>query len=205
MLHHAIKAETLKEIDPFDMLNTSVSSGLRFFFNYPKKDIMNKVALILSLFLLNEANAQNAPEQRYDFWLGSWDLTWVESNGEIERGKNRITTILDGKVIQEDFEATEGSQKGYKGTSISVYNPQTSTWHQTWMDNQQGNIVFEGAFVGSNPTFMTKPQEVNGTTLVSRMVFKNITNNAFTWDWESSQDGGATWKLNWQISYKRSK
>jgi hypothetical protein len=35
------------------------------------------------------------------------------------------------------------------------------------------------------------------------MVFKNIKANAFTWDWESSVDGGETWKLNWRINYSR--
>jgi hypothetical protein len=37
--------------------------------------------------------------EQFDFWIGEWELTWAE-NG---RGRNVITKILDGKVVQEQF------------------------------------------------------------------------------------------------------
>ncbi len=167
---------------------------------------MKKSFLFIAFLLcMNIVRGQDKPENRYDFWVGTWDLTWSDANGEIERGKNIIAKTLDGKVIQENFSATEGAQKGYKGTSISVYNPQTSTWYQTWMDNQQSNINFTGGFVDDNPSFITTPQNINGKIVISRMVFKNFSKDSFTWDWEFSNDGGKTWQLNWKINYKRAK
>ncbi|WP_339696609.1 hypothetical protein [uncultured Roseivirga sp.] len=161
------------------------------------------IVFCIFLFSLNGMYAQNNPEKQFDFWIGKWNLTWLGANGKIERGQNTISEILDGKVIQENFEATEGAQKGYKGISISVYNANSKTWHQTWMDNQRGNINFTGFFDENIKGFITRPQEVNGKQQVSRMVFKDITKDSFVWDWESSEDGGKTWKLNWQINYKR--
>jgi hypothetical protein len=149
------------------------------------------------------ASAQTTPEINFDFWVGTWDLSWQGANGVEEKGRNVITKVLDGKVIQEQFEALEGAQKGYKGMSISVYNPSTKTWHQTWMDNQGGNINFTGETDGERRIFKTAPQQRNGQQVVSRMVFYDITDNAFSWDWESTTDGGKNWNLNWRIRYTR--
>jgi len=37
------------------------------------------------------------------------------------------------------------------------------------------------------------------------MVWYNITENEFDWNWERSDDGGVTWDVKWQIKYKRKK
>lgn len=39
--------------------------------------------------------------------------------------------------------------------------------------------------------------------LIQRMVFYNISKNELVWNWESSDDNGETWKLNWKIHYTR--
>jgi hypothetical protein len=35
------------------------------------------------------------------------------------------------------------------------------------------------------------------------MVFYNIKADSFTWDWETSKDGGENFQLSWRISYQR--
>jgi hypothetical protein len=37
----------------------------------------------------------------FDFWVGDWNLTWTNANGEIEKGANSVVKILDGKIIQK--------------------------------------------------------------------------------------------------------
>lgn len=168
--------------------------------------------ILLFLFLLPfsfPVNAQYSidelqPEQYFDFWVGEWELSWTDNEGKEGKGINVIEKILDGKVIQEHFESTEGKQKGYKGTSVSVYNPQRRSWHQAWADNQGGYINLRGSFDGSKRIFQTEPRTApQGGTIISRMVFYDITENSFTWDWESSTDKGETWVLNWRIYYSR--
>ncbi|MEP7102255.1 MAG: hypothetical protein ABI781_17230, partial [Burkholderiales bacterium] len=44
------------------------------------------------------------PADLFDFWLGDWQLSWLNADGSKGTGRNRITKILDGAVIQEDFE-----------------------------------------------------------------------------------------------------
>lgn len=42
-----------------------------------------------------------------------------------------------------------------------------------------------------------------GKEITQRMVFYNISENTFDWNWESSTDNGENWKLNWKIKYSR--
>jgi hypothetical protein len=46
-------------------------------------------------------------------------------------------------------------------------------------------------------------QKADGTKIMQRMVFKNITPNSFDWSWEASKDGGKTWQVQWPIKYTR--
>ena len=153
---------------------------------------------------LNEQrlNMENQ-EFNFNFWLGKWDATWDEGDGKMGSGTNEITKILDGTVLKEDFQITEGKNKGFKGTSISVYQPKFKRWKQAWADSQGGYFDFEGEFKGEKRIFKTEPIVRNGKQVVQRMVFKDIQKDSFIWDWEMSMDGGETWNLNWRINYKR--
>lgn len=161
---------------------------------------MKYFLVVISLLVISfNTNAQEMNEHSFDFWVGNWSLKWTDANGKEGKGQNIIETILDGKVIQENFEALEGQLKGYKGTSISVFNPNTKTWHQTWQDTQGGNLVFTGRIEQDKKYFESA---LKGNSQ-SRMVFHDFTDKGFTWDWESTQDGGKTWTLNWQIHYSK--
>lgn len=103
-------------------------------------------------------------------------------------------------VIQENFRALTGAYAGMKGTSLSVYNPQTKTWKQAWADNQGSYFDFTGVVENGQRIFQTEEQTLaDGRTLIQRMRFYDIEQDTLTWDWESSFDGGVTWTLNWRI------
>ncbi len=165
---------------------------------------MKRITLILIMGFLSTFLLTAQSENEFDFWVGKWNLTWDIGEGKIAKGVNHIEKTLDGKVIQENFEATDaGANTGFKGTSLSVYNPTAQTWHQAWADNQGGYFNFVGEIDGVRRIFKTLPQVRNGKTIISRMVFYDITPDTFTWDWERSDDDGSTWKLQWRISYER--
>ncbi|HAA14136.1 MAG TPA: hypothetical protein DCE41_21560 [Cytophagales bacterium] len=142
-------------------------------------------------------------EQWYQFWVGNWDLTWQDAGGGTGKGTNQIVRILDGKVIQENFKALEGALAGYSGMSLSVYNPTAKQWKQAWTDSQGGYFDFTGRKDEDRFYFETAETDNGQGGVQQRMVFYEITEEAFTWDWESTQDGGATWTLNWRIQYRR--
>jgi hypothetical protein len=133
----------------------------------------------------NESPRMQAEAQQFDFWLGDWDLTW----GEDGRGTNRITSILDGCVIQEEFDGTPSIS--LKGMSISTYNSAFGKWQQTWVDNSGGYLDFVGGFADGKMT-LSREATIDGKPVRQRMVFYNIQPDELDWNWERSDDGGQT-------------
>ena len=166
---------------------------------------MNKVLtpLLLSISLFAYAQPDMPEDEYFNFWIGEWDLTWQHPDSTIGTGRNIISRTLNDKVILESFEGLTGQNKGYLGRSWSVYNPQNKEWKQTWVDNQGAYLDFWAEFSGDKRMFVRKFTGPKGNEVYQRMVFKDITDDAFTWDWQSSTDGGESWNLQWQINYKR--
>jgi hypothetical protein len=136
-------------------------------------------------------SADLEPEEYFDFWVGEWEVTWDEGDGKIGKGINLIEKTLDGKVIQENFRITEGQQKGFKGTSFSVYQPRFERWKQAWADNSGGYFDFTGKTDGNKRIFQTEVFELeDGRRFTQRMVFYDIKEDSLMWDWEASNDGG---------------
>lgn len=148
---------------------------------------------------LNELEA----DEYFDFWLGSWELSWEDADGTQGHGINHVERVLDGNVIKENFEAHTGSYKGFIGKSYSVYNTRTGEWKQTWVDNNGGYLDFTGEFDGDKRIFKRKGINPEGEEILQRMIFYDITENSMTWDWEISEDNGETWQLRWRIFYER--
>lgn len=133
------------------------------------------------------------PEARqFDFWIGEWDLTWKGG-----KGSNTITAILDSAVIQEVFDAP-----GFKGRSLSTFHRRKNQWHQTWVDNTRGYLDFVGGMEGDR-MILSRTAKTDTSEFLQRMMFYNITADSLDWNWEQSNDEGKTWKLMWQIKYKR--
>jgi len=140
------------------------------------------------------------PLHAFDFWIGEWEVHWLNPDSSYTYAHNTIESTLDGRVLQEHF---VDSTSGFKGTSISVYSVADSTWHQAWADNSGGYFDFFGIVDGNKRMFQTQPKIRNGKMITQRMVFYDIEKDGFTWDWESSQDNGETWSLTWRIHYER--
>lgn len=156
------------------------------------------ITLLLSCFL--NANAQ---ENAFDFWIGNWDLTWTDAEGNIKKGINTIERTMSDKVIQENFSTLdEKPENRYIGKSWSVYNPNSKIWNQTWVDNGGGYLDFEGEIEESKKIFKRSFLAKNGNRVYQRMVFFDINEDSFSWKWESSTDQ-ENWKVNWEINYSR--
>ncbi len=138
------------------------------------------------------------PENQFDFWLGDWDLAWGDNN----KGRNLIERTMNGKVIQENF--TDDLPEGYRGMSMSVYDPERGLWCQTWVDNQGSYLDFTGKFEDGK-MILSRDAIVKGEACKQRMVWFDIEANQFKWNWERSDDNGQTWKVLWHLQYTRRK
>lgn len=137
----------------------------------------------------------SAADEQFDFWLGSWDVSWEGGSGT-----NTISKILDGRVIQEQFEAPQ-----LRGLSVSVFNERSGRWHQTWVDNSGGYLDFVGGMEDDGRMILSRQMEQEGHTFQQRMVWYDIAPDSLEWHWERSADAGQSWQLLWHISYQRKK
>ena len=145
------------------------------------------------------AQQREVPDD-FNFWVGEWEVHWLNADSSYTYGSNSITWVLDSTCIQENF---HDPNSGFKGRSLSVYAAKDSSWHQSWVDNAGGYFDFYGIIEGDRKIFQTKEEMRDGKPFVQRMVFHSIKKDSFIWDWEASGDGGKNWNLQWQIFYER--
>lgn len=136
-----------------------------------------------------------ADDHEFDFWLGNWDLTW----GEKGRGTNQIQRILNEHVVEEHF---RGNDPALEGISHSVLSEEDERWHQTWVDDSGSYLDFVGEFT-EDRMILSRDGIAQGKPVRQRMVWYDITGNTLEWNWERSDDQGKTWKVLWNIHYKR--
>jgi hypothetical protein len=141
----------------------------------------------------------DSPESRQlDFWVGDWDLTYTAA-GKPAKSRNRITKVMDGCVILEEF--TGGTGTRLDGRSFSTYDRATKRWKQTWVDNTASYLAFDGATVDGDMAFVRSVTR-DGKTTHQRMVFRDVKADSLLWLWQSSPDGQA-WTTQWEIEYRR--
>jgi hypothetical protein len=163
-------------------------------------------ALACPLAACAEANAPapcSAPEaKQFDFWLGDWKVRWDATPGgePAGTGRNRVSKILGGCVVEENFSTDEA--QALIGRSLSIWNPQRKRWLQTWVDNQGSYLDFTGEFADGRMILAREGIDRSGQKIRQRMVFENIAGERFDWRWESSGDG-VEWKLVWLLHYER--
>lgn len=166
------------------------------------------ISIILSLFTITPILSQDEGKSKcecddchqFDFWIGGWKVQWENSDSTTSEGKNVINSILNGCVIEENFNGNPGVD--FKGKSFSVYNHAQKIWQQTWVDTNGNYMVFTGSKEDDKMT-LSKIIDYEGNEIIQRMVFYNIQENSFDWNWESSKDNEKTWQLNWKLHYTR--
>ncbi|MEP7084584.1 MAG: hypothetical protein ABI854_07570 [Betaproteobacteria bacterium] len=139
--------------------------------------------------------------RQFDFWLGNWELTFKNPDGTPGHGSNRVESQMNGCVTQENFEGAGPSP--LIGKSYSVYSPRLKKWQQTWVDSSGSYIDLVGEFADGKMVLNREAILGNGKPGRQRMTYYNIARDQFDWDWETSEDAGATWTLRWRIHYAR--
>jgi len=155
----------------------------------------------------NQAPPCSAPEFRQlDFWVGNWDLEFTKPDGSIGKATNRIVKDEYGScVISEHFRMPGGPAGGdYIGGSHSIYDVQTKSWRQVWVDNGGGYFDLRGGPVTGQPHIFelvnVEPRGPQQRTM--RMIWQDVTPRSLTWKWQS-QEADGSWKDQWVLRYVR--
>lgn len=135
--------------------------------------------------------------RQFDFWLGEWE---VRTPSDQPAGTSRITSILGGCVIHEEWHGKGGSD----GESFNIYNSASGTWHQTWVDNGGLLAQFDGALTPQGAMVLEGPGRTpTGAPARSRMTFTPLPDGAVRQLWEFSTDSGKTWSPAFDGIYRR--
>lgn len=124
---------------------------------------------------------------QFDFWIGDWDVFDV-ANPAIPVATVRVDRILDGCVLREDYQDTEG----HKGQSFSIYDAPQKVWHQSWVTNRGQLLLLNGGLRNGEMNLAAiehapdgKQKQIHGTW---KAVQGDVRETAV-----SSTDGGKTW------------
>jgi hypothetical protein len=130
-----------------------------------------------------------------DFWIGDWTVSWPGGTGT-----NRIHRILDGKVVEEVFECHEPSGSLH-GRSFSVLDATDGRWKQTWVDSAGAYLDFIGVLVDGHISFQRTAS--GDHNVLQRMVWLDVRDDSLKWEWQRSEDRGASWQVSWALMYQR--
>lgn len=138
-----------------------------------------------------------APEYRqFDFWIGDWDAFDID-NPRTVVAHTRVDRILDGCVLLEDYQGTNGSH----GQSFSIYDASRKVWHQSWVTNGGHLLVIEGSLQAGAMVLSGADRQVDGKERLVRGVWKplsgGVRETALT-----STDGGKTWNLWFDLIFR---
>jgi hypothetical protein len=135
----------------------------------------------------------NLADDALDFWIGDWTVSWPGGTGT-----NSIRRILGGHVIEEEFACRDDDGPLY-GRSLSVRDRASGVWRQTWVDSTGAYLDLVGVDVDGRISFQR--DAADGAR--QRMVWLNVTEAGFRWEWQRSTDGGTTWDVTWPLDYRR--
>lgn len=148
----------------------------------------------------------------FDFQTGTWRVR-----------HRRLTERLVGSAAWEEFDGTctawpilggAGNVEdnvldlpagAYRAVALRTYDPGTDRWSIWWLDARSPGRLdppVVGGFDGAVGTFIGE-DTFDGRPILIRLRWSDITDRSARWDQAFSDDGGATWEVNWEMSFSR--
>lgn len=125
---------------------------------------------------------------------------WVEFGGTCEAFE-----VMGGEANVED-NVLDDPAGGYRAAAFRRRDPATGQWSIWWHDGRFGSGALDspvvGGFVDGVGTFLAD-DTLDGRPIKVRFVWSDITRDSARWEQAFSADGGATWEVNWVMTFQR--
>jgi hypothetical protein len=153
------------------------------------------IALVIGALALIGANAQPDPRRNFDFEIGTWAMSPSGDTHVVER-------LWEGATIARLIVPKPVPHS--RGSLLTVYRPSSQRWYIYWIDASDGSVSapLVGNFSNGIGTFVG-PDDENGHHVLVRLVFSNVSANAFQTVQSISHDGGKTWDRGDPTFYSR--
>ena len=180
------------------------------------------MAMITLCFVVSAAAQDNPnplpePESEMEemaWFIGEWDVVSRFLNEE-EWVEERLTTVhtyeLNGHIILENFGGPIFGES-FQAWSLRTYNTNTGLWEQRWTDTSPGAFADwtgyydaeKNEFHGFSNRGLAEPNQFEEfNERAARETFFDITEDGFSWKYETTADGGETWTTTWTLDYTR--
>ena len=148
----------------------------------------------------------------FDFLHGAWRVThrklrerladcveWIEFPGTLDVGP-----ILGGCGNLDDNELFDPAG-GYQANSLRLFHPARNEWSIWWLSSRdpvlESPVV--GGFSGPKGTFFGS-EILDGRPVLVRTTYEPLSLDRAEWTQAFSPDDGASWEVNWIMSFERS-
>jgi len=150
----------------------------------------------------------------FDFLLGDWtaqarqlpDRLNGSNSWILFKGTEHHSRILESNANLEEFEVYNPEKNlRLHAQTLRLYNPETGQWNMYLTDVYSGTLdatPLVGHFNGKRGDFFRQTQ-YKGRTILMRYVWFNISSNSARMEQSYSDDGGASWELNWVCELTR--
>lgn len=155
------------------------------------------LGLTVGILLAGAAAAQTSAQQppakpcaskeyrQLDFWVGTWEVR-NRLHPDRPPSTSHISSEEGGCVIVERY----STPSGYTGRSLSFYDAARKLWHQTWIDSQGEPLYLDGRF--EDGAMVLSSEGPDGA--IQRVTWKPLDGGKVGQVWDTSADGGKTWK-----------
>jgi len=159
------------------------------------------VALVLGAAIgavaAQQPSCSDDKAREFDFWIGEWEVSAKDKVA----GHNSIQPILGGCVLQETWRGSGGSA----GSSFNFYNPQTGSWHQFWVWRNGTTLELEGGYADGKMVLEGVSKDGEDRTVHNRITWYDNADGTVRQHWETSSDGGASWRAAFDGLYRKKK
>jgi hypothetical protein len=139
------------------------------------------------------------PEHRqFDFWVGEWDVTTPDGR---QAGTNRIRLVHGGCALHEEWSGTSG----FSGASLNAFDASTGRWHQTWIGSDGVLLQLDGGLKDGTMELSGATVGAGGARTLQRIRWTPLpeTPARVRQLWERSTDGGRTWSVVFDGTYRK--
>ena len=141
----------------------------------------------------------------FDFEIGTWrthlsrlqhpltgSTTWLQYDGT-----SVVSKVWNGRANLVELEV-DGPTGHLEGLSLRLYNPEAHQWSLNYANAAGGvlGVPTIGEFKDGRGEFYDQ-ETFNDRTILVRNVWSDITADSCRFEQAFSDDGGATWEVNW--------
>lgn len=133
--------------------------------------------------------------RQFDFWVGKWVVKDEKGN---EIGRSEITKVANGCGVLENWTGRDG----IPGTSINYFDKKSGKWNQHWVGGG-GEVLHLSGTLEKQTMSLAGERDTPKGRIHDRINWTLLPDGRVQQEWNTSTDGGQTWKKSFDGFYSR--